>query len=462
MRRYVQLSHPGSLFGSAVSLFNLLIPAGRAIWTHGFITRYYELRFMNVPGIVQSTLDGEEIAARVSLGGEDELFITPSRTLVYRSEGLLSDESVNEYPHDADRLTLSEGRRKTKFTLEYALEGTQEFSVPSSKTDDALHPVIAGILNGNEITEPGETVVQTYRFSELTLLITSDRLVKHIGGAVWDEDYEEYAFEDVTNLSFEDGSVATQIVLSVDGRPQRIKAPNDEANNLRERLQRALFEYHDVESLAELNETVGEDDSDDDTGTADASMDFGDGVDPLDANPPELTDHDDGERERDPSRSQTQQDHSADPLGQQADTRSAESQPGREEMQSQSQSASHSRSTASDSAPADTVSEQSSAAAPETDSGIVDTDSIFDETDEAAGTDEFSSAAGSAGAGSGAGAGTGGTQGTATGDTPSAGTDPEVLDRLDTLEAALEEQNKLIEQQQQTIEQLITELRQGR
>ncbi|ELZ01851.1 DUF7115 domain-containing protein [Natrialba asiatica] len=412
---------------------------------------------MNVPGIVQSTLDGEEIAARVSLGGEDELFITPSRTLVYRSEGLLSDESVNEYSHDADRLTLSEGRRKTKFTLEYALEGTQEFSVPSSKTDDALHPVIAGILNGNEITEPGETVVQTYRFSELTLLITSDRLVKHIGGAVWDEDYEEYAFEDVTNLSFEDGSVATQIVLSVDGRPQRIKAPNDEANDLRERLQRALFEYHDVESLAELNETVGEDDSDDDTGTSDASMDFGDGVDPLDANPPELTDHDDGERERDPSRSQTQQDHSADPLGQQADARSAESQSGRAETQSQPQS--HAQSSASDSAHTATVSEQSSGAAPETDSGIVDTDSIFDETDEAAGENEFSSAAGS---GAGGGSGAGATQGAATSDTPSAGTDPEVLDRLDTLEAALEEQNELIEQQQQTIEQLITELRQGR
>jgi len=45
-----------------------------------------------------------------------------------------------------------------------------------------LHPVLAGVLNGNGITDPGETVVKTYRFSELTLIITSDRLVKHIGG----------------------------------------------------------------------------------------------------------------------------------------------------------------------------------------------------------------------------------------------------------------------------------------
>jgi len=233
---------------------------------------------MSVPGIVNSTLDGEEIAARVSLGSDDELFITPTRTIVYRADGLLSDESADEYPHDADRLTLSEGRRKTKVTLEYALDGERTFSIPSSVTDDVLHPVLAGVLNGNGITDPGETVVKTYRFSELTLIITSDRLVKHIGGAVWDGDFEEYHFEDVTQLAFEDGSVATQIVLTVDGRPQRIKAPNEQANDLRERLQRALFDYHDVGSLEELNEAVGRDDEDDTS--RGGSVDFGGGVDP--------------------------------------------------------------------------------------------------------------------------------------------------------------------------------------
>ncbi|ELY57627.1 DUF7115 domain-containing protein [Natronolimnohabitans innermongolicus] len=240
---------------------------------------------MSVPGIVHSTLDGDEIAARVSLGGDDELFITPSATLVYRSDGLLSDESVDEFPHEAERLTLSEGRRKTKLTLEYPLEGTKQFSIPGDKTDDVLHPVLAGVLNGNGITDPGETVVKTYRFSELTLIVTSDRLVKHIGAAVWDGDYEEYHFEDVTQLAFEDGSVATQIVLTVDGRPQRIKAPNEEANDLRERLKRALCSYHDVASLEELNRTLG---TDEDDGRSRGAVDFGDGVDPLDANPPEL------------------------------------------------------------------------------------------------------------------------------------------------------------------------------
>ncbi|MFC4542194.1 hypothetical protein ACFO5R_09665 [Halosolutus amylolyticus] len=378
---------------------------------------------MSVPGIVQSTLDGEEISARVSLGGEDELFITPTNTIIYRADGLLSDESVDKFPHDADRLTLSEGRRKTKFTLEYALEGTTDFSVPASKTDAVLHPVLAGVLNGNGITDAGETVAKTYRFSELTLIVTSDRLVKHIGEAVWDDDYEEYHYDDVTNLEFEDGSVATQIVLTVDGRPQRIKAPNEDANDLRERLQRALFEYHDVESLAELNEVVGEDDepaAERSTGT----VDFGDGVDPLDADPPEPDDHaDDGEQtvttgaNRAESRSQ-----STDPL-------------------------------ASDSAVPDAVDASRDRDRPD---GAADRSPRQDtpaESRESTGidTDDLLAAAGSS-------------SDVATEPTsePASGPDPELLDRLEDLEAAVERQSDRIEKQQQTIEQLIAELRQGR
>ncbi|TMT86789.1 hypothetical protein E2L06_09325 [Haloterrigena sp. H1] len=375
---------------------------------------------MSVPGIVTATLDGEEIAARVSLGGDDELFITPTRTIVYRSDGLLSDESADDYPHDADRLTLSEGRRKTKFVFEYALEGEQAFTVPSSVTDDVLHPVLAGVLSGNGITEPGETVVKTYRFSELTLIITSERLVKHIGGAVWDEDYEEYRFEGVTNLDFEDGSVATQIVLTVDGRPERIKAPNEEANDLRERLKRALFEYHDVSSLEELNETVGEDDEDD---SRETSVDFGGGVDPLDADPPEP---DDGDRDT-PARNGDDA-QSADPLADSGSDGVAAADAGRQSNTTDGSQAqwAHATETA--------TRDDSDSAATATNS-----DSFFEESgeaDTAADTDD-----------------------------PARRTDephPDLIERLESLEAAVERQNEIIEKQGETIEQLIAELRQGR
>lgn len=346
---------------------------------------------MTVPGIVQSTLEGEEIATRVSLGGDDELFITPSRTIIYRAEGLLSDESVDEFPHDADRLTLSEGRRKTTFTLEYSIDGEQSFSVPASRTDDVLHPVLAGVLTGNEITDPGETVHQTFRFSELTLIITSDRVVKHIGEAVWDSDYEGYHYDDVTNLSFEDGSVATQIVLETDGRQQRVKAPNDRADEVCERLKRALFAYYDVSTLEELNAAIAPED-DESASRSPSGIDFGAGVDPLDANPPEP--EEDG-------------------------------------------SVAGSTDSVAENDPYGTASGRSD----ETTTTEYDESTTGPSGDRSVGvTQATAGAAGNA--------------------THSA--DPEVVARIESLEAAVEAQTELLESQQRTIEQLIQELKQGR
>ncbi|WP_049900305.1 hypothetical protein [Natrinema sp. J7-1] len=393
---------------------------------------------MSVPGIVQSTLDGEEIAARVSLGSDDELFITPTRTIVYRADGLLSDESADEFPHDAARLTISEGRRKTKFVLEYPLDGERTFTVPGGKTDDVLHPVLAGVLNGNGITDPGETVVKTYRFSELTLIITSDRLVKHIGSAVWDGDYEEYHFGDVTNLDFEDGSVATQIVLTANGRPQRIKAPNEQANDLRERLKRALFDYHDVGSLAELNEAVGDDDES--SASSEGAVDFGGGVDPLDADPPEPDDRDvtgepaTGTREAGATESLAG--------GRRDETATADSgSTTRGADRSESQPASSTSRAATPTADHDHASNRDGT----TDVAEAETGSVFEAAEATPSSPDDAGAA------------------TAEADRAVvAETDPELLERVESLEEAVDRQSEIIERQQQTIEQLIAELRQGR
>ncbi len=241
---------------------------------------------MSEPGVVESALDGETVAASVPLGGEDQLYITPTRTLIYRAEGLLSDESVEEYPHDAERLTISEGRRKTRFSLDYPVDGTREFTIPSKCADDVIHPVVAGIMNAAGITEPGETVLSTYRFSELTLIVTSERLVKHIGAAVWDTDYEEFHYDDVTDLTFEKGSVATQVVLEVDGRQQRIKAPNDQARDVESKLSEALTAYHDVDSIEELRTANASEEEEPAEQPGAGGVAFGEGVDPLEANPP--------------------------------------------------------------------------------------------------------------------------------------------------------------------------------
>lgn len=207
---------------------------------------------MNVPPRVDAVLGGEDVAAHVPLKGEDALFVTPSRTLLYTAEGLLSDESVTEFDHDAERIEVSSGRRKGKIVLDYGLEGDAEIGVPSSKVNDALHPILAGVLNAAGVTEPGETVKRTYRFSELTLVVTSHRVVKHIGGAVWDEEFEEVPFEDVTGLGVEEGNVASQLVLETTGRTQRIKAPNEEFRDVRETVEEAVFAFHDVASADEF------------------------------------------------------------------------------------------------------------------------------------------------------------------------------------------------------------------
>ncbi len=344
---------------------------------------------MSTPAVVTDAIDGEEVAARVPLGGDDELFVTPSRTVLYRAEGLLSDESTEQFPHGADRLTVSEGRRKTRLSLEYAIDGTREFTVPAKRTDDVLLPVLAGVLSGNGITESGETVVELYRFSELTLIVTSDRLVKHVGEAVWDGDYEDYDYADVTNLAFEDGAVATQIVLTVGDRPQRIKAPNEDASDLRERLKTALFEYHGVDSVAELNESLGGDEPEE---TREAATAFDDRLEPLGTNA----------ADGGPGGGSVAADE--DPLA------------GADALE-----------------PDDPRAESRTGSTPHAAGGA--------ETRGGSADDAFEE---------------GGFQ------PATATTDPELLERIDALEVAVERQAAAIERQAETIEQLIEELRRGR
>lgn len=229
---------------------------------------------MNVPPRVDAVLGEEDVAAHVPLKGEDALFVTPTRTLHYTAEGLLSDESVTEYEHHAERVEVREGRRKAKIVLDYGLEGEAEIPVPGGSINDALHPILAGVLNAAGVTEVGETVKRTYRFSELTLVVTSHRVVKHIGSAVWDDEFEQVPFEEVTGLGVEEGNVASQVVLETTGRTQRIKAPNEEFRDVRETIEDALFAYHGVSNAAEFEAAMGGDEEESEsTGAGEVSFD---------------------------------------------------------------------------------------------------------------------------------------------------------------------------------------------
>ncbi|MGM0447875.1 MAG: DUF7115 domain-containing protein [Methanobacteriota archaeon] len=240
---------------------------------------------MSLPELLAATVGDEDVVAEVPLGGDDRLAVTPTRTLVYRGDGLLSDESVDEYGHDVERIEVSTGRRKAKIVLGYGLDGDETLSVPTKRVDDVLHPVLAGVLSASGVTDPGETVVRTFRFSELTLIVTSDRLVKHVGSAVWDPEFEEFHYADLTGLDFEEGTVATAVVLVHDGRSERFKAPNESARAVRETLADAVCEFHGVESLEEFRVTAAEEAESTPDAEPSGTTDFGEGPDPLSASP---------------------------------------------------------------------------------------------------------------------------------------------------------------------------------
>ncbi|GKZ12945.1 hypothetical protein HAL_08260 [Haladaptatus sp. T7] len=371
---------------------------------------------MSIPGIVQSSLGDEHVAAKVSLGGEDILYVTPTRTLIYRADGLLSDESVEEYPHDAERITVSEGRRKSTITLDYGIDGTEKFKIPTKRLHDALHPVIAGVLNGAGVTDSNEQVLQTYQFSELTLVLTSARVVKHVGEAIWDTDFEQFHFADVTSLDVEEGNVSSQIIIEADGRPQRIKTPSDRTREVRERIEQGLLSYHDVGSYAEFEQTVVPDDpepdADENVSFAEDDDVFGGGVEPLNANPPELNDS-----------GQIVETPTADPLG----------------GESESVNGGGAGTVAAEATPADSPSASSGTATNTVADGTradgMQTDE--EEPDETVFADSgFESA--------------------------SENLDDPVEAQLAALTETVERQNELLERQQKTIERLISELSRGR
>lgn len=235
---------------------------------------------MSHPDIIASHLDGEEAVATVNLSGEDVLVITPTRSLLYESEGILSDESVSEYPHDVAGVAISDGRRRSTIELTYPIQDPKKIKIPKNRRDTVLHYVLAGIFHAKGITGSGESVTAVYQFNELTFVITNERIITHVGSRVWDDEYEEYPFADLTRLTFEEGNIAAEIVLYLSGRSQRIKVPKGRGEEVKRSVQEAVFGYFDVETLAALNAKIGGEEQDD-AGSSPDGLVLDEAVSPL-------------------------------------------------------------------------------------------------------------------------------------------------------------------------------------
>ncbi|TQQ80363.1 DUF7115 domain-containing protein [Halonotius roseus] len=413
---------------------------------------------MSLPDALTSALGDESAVAEVDLGGDDTLAVTPTRTLVYRAEGLLSDEAVEEYLHEAERLTLSEGRRKAKLTMEYGLDGTETLSLPSSRVDDALFPILAGVINAAGVTEPGESVLKTFRFSEITLIITSKQVVKHIGAPVWTEDFETFEYGSLTDVTFEEGSVATTVVLTHDGRQDRFKIPSDDARAVREAIVDAVCAFHDVDSIDALREQVAEaaDDDPDAPSDAEASadqLDFGGGLDPLGADPPEVDADADSDADSGSTASETAGDEAlAASLGEggsdQSTTGSEPSTTGSDPSPTRGDShtaGANASSTPADSQPADSRSTTTDSQSPPTDTeptaGAESTPGVDAATNDGTAAGEFTESA-----------------------FESAGPDDEgeLAETVATLAERIDRQEEQLARQNELIETLIEELRRGR
>ena len=324
-----------------------------------------------LPARLRSVVGDEPVIETVDIGGGDALVVTAAATHLYRSEGLLSDESVESFPHDVQRLTAEAGRRKDTIELE-SIDGERSFTVPSPVANDIVEAMLEGVLRTIGVVDGDETVAAQFRFSDLTLVVTDAKLFKHVGPSVWNEDFEMFDYDSITGLDFEEGSVATQVVVEAQGRQHRVKVPNDRAGEVRRTVQRAVFEYHGVSSLDGLREAVGADEPG--SGT-DSGGGTGDPIVEPDPGP---------DREPDWSPPADQ-----DVTGPRGRTR---------------------RGAGGDA----TRTDESSAPSPDDDARPADTDVA------------------------------------------------DLADRIDELEAQLERQNELLESQEETIEQLVDELRRGR
>ena len=218
-----------------------------------------------LPDLLAESVGDATVIETIDIGGGDAVTVTPETTHVYRSDGLLSDESVETFDHDVERLSVRTKRRKSEIRLE-TIDGERSFTVPAKVADGIVEAMIEGVLRTTGVVGDEEELLALFRFSELALVVTDGRLFEHVGSAVWDGDFEAVDYAELTGLNFEKGSVATQVVLETEDRRRRVKVPNEHAGSVRRTIQESVFGFYGVSSLEELRSELAVSDPDTETG----------------------------------------------------------------------------------------------------------------------------------------------------------------------------------------------------
>jgi hypothetical protein len=176
---------------------------------------------MDVPDAIEEHLGDERATTCVHAGGDDRVYVTPTRTLLYRSGGWLSSASVEEFPHATECFDISTGRRQATFA--FADGGrTEGFTVPEERVETLFGPVFAGMLRAAGVVAPDESLVETYREGDRTVVVTDARVLARTGEALWKHDgYDDHHLAPVTDVRVESGAVR----IDTGGRSRRIETP---------------------------------------------------------------------------------------------------------------------------------------------------------------------------------------------------------------------------------------------
>ena len=159
-----------------------------------------------LPDRLLEAVGDEPVIETVDIGGGDALVVAVTTTYLYRSEGLLSDESIESYGHDVRWLAVDAGRRKATVRLE-TLEDERSFTVPAETAETVVEAALEGVLRTTGVVDPEESVAGRFRFNDLTLVVTDAKLFKHVGPAVWNEDFEMFDYESLADLDFQEGRI---------------------------------------------------------------------------------------------------------------------------------------------------------------------------------------------------------------------------------------------------------------
>ncbi len=210
------------------------------------------LMTMSLPGGVSVLVDEDELIDRVVLDDHRSLFVTPSKAITHRERSLLTEESVESYPTDVDRLSLEEGKRQVTVTFEYHDGSTRELQLPMRTMAAALKALLASVIRATDVIVEGEAIVELYRFNELTVIVTDKRLLKHVGQALWADSYDAIDFDIIRNIMTETGQVSTGVNIETTDGGERLKIPHETADRFVSRLEEAVLSYHDVVDLGVL------------------------------------------------------------------------------------------------------------------------------------------------------------------------------------------------------------------